>query len=94
MLAIAVFGVVLSRTFQACAESGLDTLHLAASVRTAIDRELPKMAGAELPAGEVEVRVVVDQAFVAAFRLVMWCGAALALGSAACGAAIRAEARR
>ncbi|MGH9410927.1 MAG: MFS transporter, partial [Vicinamibacterales bacterium] len=90
LLAIAVFGVVLSRTFQARADSGLDTLHLSASERTAIERELPKMAGAELPTGEAQVRVVVYEAFVAAFRVVMWCGAALALGSAACGAAIRA----
>jgi EmrB/QacA subfamily drug resistance transporter len=93
LLAIAVFGVVLSRTFQTRAESGLDALHLSLSERTAIDRELPKMAGAELPTDAAEPRVVVDQAFVTAFRVVMWCGAALALGSAACGAAIRADAR-
>jgi hypothetical protein len=67
------------------------TLHLSPSTRRAIDREPPKMAGAELPMGEADVRMVVDEAFVTAFRVVMWCGAALALGSAACGAAIRAD---
>jgi hypothetical protein len=42
------------------------------------------MAGAALPTGEAEVPAVIDQAFVAAFRVVMFCGAAL--GSAACRA--------
>ena len=89
LLAIAVFGVVLSRTFQTRAASGLDSLHLSGSERMVIDRELPKMAGAQLTASEGGVRVVVDQAFVSAFRVVMWCAAGLALGSAACGATIR-----
>jgi EmrB/QacA subfamily drug resistance transporter len=91
LLAIALLGIVLSRTFQARAASALDALHLPASARSAIDRELPKMAGAELPPGEADVRAVVDEAFVAAFRVVMWCGAGLALASAACGATIRAD---
>jgi EmrB/QacA subfamily drug resistance transporter len=89
LLAIAVFGVVLSRTFQARADAGLDALHLPVPQRTAINRELPQMAGAQFAASEEDVRRVIDQAFVSAFRVVMGCSAALALGAAACGAAIR-----
>ena len=48
LLAIAVFGVVLARTFDARVRSALDGLQLTASARTAIDRELPKMAGADV----------------------------------------------
>jgi EmrB/QacA subfamily drug resistance transporter len=94
LLAIAVFGVVLSQTFQIRAESGLDALRLPAPERMAIDRELPKMAGAQLTTGQANVRVVLDEAFVSAFRVVMWGAAGLALGAAVCGAAIREDRKR
>jgi hypothetical protein len=92
LLAIAIFGVVWP-TFdvnqRASRLSGLTP-----SVRTAVDRELPKMAGAELdavPTGPHEsstIRSAIDDAFVAAFRLVMLSGAALAAAAAACGAGL------
>jgi len=94
LLAIAVFGVVLSRTFQTRVKPGLDQLRLPASERSAIDRELPKMAGAQLTTESAAVHAVVDEAFVSAFRVVMWCCAGMAVGAAACGAAIRDDRRR
>src|SRR6202011_1517304 len=43
LLAIAVFGVVLARTFDARVRTRLDQLALPSPARAAIDRELPKM---------------------------------------------------
>ena len=96
LLAIAVFGVVLARTFEARVRPSVDGLGLSASTRSAIDRELPKMAGAELgavssiePAQRAAVRHAIDQSFASAFRFVMLDATALALAAAAAGAAIR-----
>jgi Major Facilitator Superfamily len=96
LLAIAVFGVVLARTFEARVKPSVDGLGLSASTRSAIDRELPKMAGAELdavpsiePAQRAAVRHAIDQSFASAFRFVMLDLAALALAAAAAGAAMR-----
>ena len=94
LLAIAVFGVVLARTFEARVRPSVDGLGLSASTRSAIDRELPKMAGAELdasiePAQRAAVRHAIDQSFASAFRFVMLDLAALALAAAAAGAAMR-----
>jgi hypothetical protein len=96
LLAIAVFGVVLARTFDARVRPRLDRFALASPARTAIERELPKMTGAELnvvpsiePSQRAAIRQAIDEAFVSAFRLVMICAAALALAAAAFGAALR-----
>ena len=101
LLAIAVFGVILLRTFDTRVEPDLDRLMLAPTVRTGIERELPKMAGADLeavPALTVSERTAargaVDAAFVSAFRLVMIGTALLALASAGAGAAIASPSRR
>ena len=94
LLAIAVFGVVLARTFDARVRTRLDRLALPSPASAAIDRELPKMAGAELDAASIDphqraaVRGAIDDAFVSAFRLVMIGAAALAVAAAAIGAAI------
>ena len=96
LLAIALFGVVLTRTFDAQVRPRLDRLALTPSARAALDRELPRMAGAELealpsmnPAERAVVRLAIADSFVSAFRLVMAGAAALALAAAAFGAAIR-----
>jgi EmrB/QacA subfamily drug resistance transporter len=95
LLAIAVFGVMLARTFEASVSGRLDRLDLPAATRSAIDQELPKMAGAlsdDAPSVEPEYRSeargAIEGAFVSAFRLVMMGAAILALAAAACGAAI------
>src|ERR1700719_4326793 len=46
--AIAVFGVVLARTFDARVRTRLDPLALSSPAREEIDRELPKIAGADV----------------------------------------------
>jgi uncharacterized protein YifN (PemK superfamily) len=96
LLAVAVFGVVLTRTFDARVTASLDRLSLTASARTAIDRELPKMAGADVdrvpsiePSRRAEVRQAIAEGFVSAFRLVLILAAGLALMSAIAGAFVR-----
>ena len=99
LLAIAVFGVVLTNVFMARAEPALDAAGLSAPARMAVERELPKMAGADLDtAAPIErrerdaARQVIDLSFVAAFRVVMLAAATLAMLAAVSGAAIRGTA--
>jgi len=96
LLAIAVFGVVLARTFDAHVRPPLDRLALSLPAREGIDRELRKIAGADVtqvpsipPSEQQAVRTIIDQGFVYAFRLVMIGAAGLALAAAAFGNAIR-----
>jgi hypothetical protein len=95
LVAIAVFGVMLARTFEAQVRPRLESLALPQSAGTDLDRELPKMAGADVsrlssvpPAQRSQVRAIIDEGFVFAFRLVMIGAAGLALGAAAAGRAI------
>ena len=74
----------------------LDQIELTAVGRSAIERELPKLAGADLGSGDavstvnpdqrVAIRRVVDESFVSAFRRVMLTAAAVALCAAVAGA--------
>lgn len=94
LVAIAVFGIVLVRVFDARAATALDRLALPAASRSAIDRELPKLAGADVaaaaePAQRPAVRRAIDQSFMSAFRLVMLAAAAVAIGAAVAGSLIR-----
>ena len=96
LLAIAVISVVLAGTFEARVTPALDRLMLSSAARQEVDRELPKMAGADLAEGpsllpeeQREVRAIIDDAFVFAFRLVMIGAGVLAFAAAAIGAAIR-----
>ena len=82
LLAIAVFGVLLVNTFDARARPALDRIRLPSTERAAVDRELSKMAGADVNAA---VRPVIDEAFVSAFRVVMIAAASLALAAAVVG---------
>jgi len=98
LLAIAIFGVLLGRTFDARVRSRIDRLALSAPAREGTDRELHKIAGADLtqvPAltgvEQREIREVIDQGFVFAFRFVMIGAAGLAVAAAGVGNAIRAD---
>jgi hypothetical protein len=95
LLTIAVFGVFLLRAFAKDVKPRLDHLALPPAVRAQIDKELPKMAGAELgslaigPQQRLLVKQSIDEAFVSGFRLVMFGAAILALAAAAFGWGIR-----
>jgi EmrB/QacA subfamily drug resistance transporter len=95
LIAIAVFGVIVSRRFDAGIASRLERLALPADARAAVDRQLPRMAGADLgaipslpPERRAEVREALDLSFGAAFRVAMLGAALLALVAAGIGAAI------
>jgi EmrB/QacA subfamily drug resistance transporter len=99
LLAIAVFGVLLSQKFDAEVRPRLDRLVLPTAARTEIAKQLPKMAGAELknveldPPQRAAVVFSIDEAFVSGFRLVAIGSALLALAAGAFGAAIRNPSR-
>jgi EmrB/QacA subfamily drug resistance transporter len=91
LIAIALLGVVLVRSFDVHAAAALDRLGLSAAVRASIDRELPKLAGADVDAAIGEehraaVRRAIDDSFAASFGLVMNVASGLALAAAAAGA--------
>jgi predicted MFS family arabinose efflux permease len=89
LLAIAAFGVAMSSAFERRVAPRLDELALPAGARAAVNRELPKMAGAELERIELSseqrtaVHAVIGGAFGGVFRLAM-IGAAVLAGAAAC----------
>ena len=98
LIAIAIFGLALVRTFDARAGRALDRLNLLPEVRVVVDRELPKLAGADMqsaatatlvaPDERRNIRRAIDDSFVFAFRVVMAAAAAVALAAAAAGALI------
>ena len=88
-MAIAVFGMLLVWSFNPRIDAALDRLELPAAVRASIDRELPKLAGAESDGVEsgqgAAVRRAIDEAFVSSFGLVMTTAAMVAFAAAAAG---------
>jgi EmrB/QacA subfamily drug resistance transporter len=96
LLAIAAFGVLLVKAFDARIRPRLERLELDSSALTAIHTELPKMAGANVDAvpaidrsQRAAVRQAIDDGFVSAFRLVMIGAAVLAIAAAIAGAFVR-----
>jgi hypothetical protein len=101
LLAIAVFGLILTGTFGTRVAEGLDRLALSSAARTELDAELTKVAGADVarvsalqPSQRRQVRATIDEAFVASFRVVMMISAAIALAAAGFGAALKPARRR
>jgi hypothetical protein len=97
LIAVAVFGIMLVRAFDARARPEIGRLDLSSAARAAIGHELQRLAGAEIPesipaAPRAAVRRAIDEGFLSGFRLVMITAAVLALGAAGAGAFIR-EAR-
>jgi EmrB/QacA subfamily drug resistance transporter len=94
LIAVAVFGIMLVRSFDAHTRREIGRLELSSSARAAIERELPRLAGAELPdsmpgSQKTAIRRAIDDGFLSGFRLVMVTAAILALAAAAAGALIR-----
>ena len=99
LVAIAALGVVLVRSFNGHIGPALDRLPLSGAVRTSVDRELPKLAGADVDATlaadqRAAVRDAIDDSFAGAFRLVMNVAAALALAAAAAGTFVQPSRQR
>lgn len=86
LLAIAVFGVVLSGSFNRGLDRRLPELRLSEEARTQIDAERPKLAAAQAP--DPRTQAAVRESFVDGYRVVLWIAAALALASAASAAVL------
>jgi predicted MFS family arabinose efflux permease len=89
LLAVAVFGLAMSYTFQAGLERRLDGRNVAADVREEIRSQHSRLAAIEIPpkadaAQRRGASEAIGESFVAGFRVVMAIGAGLALLSAAC----------
>jgi len=88
LLAIALFGLVLTLTFNAALDDALRRLHAPARLVSSVLAQRQKLAGIVFPSGYPDATVsalrhAVDMSFVAGFRWVMLISAALALLSAA-----------
>jgi EmrB/QacA subfamily drug resistance transporter len=87
LLAIAVFGLIMFHAFSNCLDSRLNQMNIKPEIREALNGQRVKLAAAELPAQadavtRETITQVVDECFVTGFRLVMVCGAGLALAAA------------
>jgi hypothetical protein len=88
LVAIAVFGIMMLSTYNASLDSRLPSLQLSPATRASIDSQRIRLAGTEIPPEVTDpqrslLQSSIDDAFVAAFRLVALTCAGLALASAA-----------
>jgi EmrB/QacA subfamily drug resistance transporter len=79
LLAVAVFGALLSGVFQGALQSRLDRLDVAPAVREQIEAQQSKLAAAETE--DVRGRQAIKEAFVAGYRAVLWVAVGLSLAS-------------
>lgn len=77
LLAVALFGVILSAGFNASLTRRLSHMPLSASARQSIDLQRPKLAGAEND--NPAIRHAIELSFVSGYRAVIWISAGLAL---------------
>jgi predicted MFS family arabinose efflux permease len=87
LLAIALFGAVLTPVFQTVLDQALSQVTLDSSVLQAIKQQREKLAAIELPANAPKdalrvARHAIGEAFVAGFRWIMVLSAALCVASA------------
>jgi len=80
LLAIAVFGLVLSAGFNRTLDRSLAQMQLSPAVRQSADSQRSKLAGAQI--SEVSVKHAFDEAFVSGYRDVIWISVGMALLSA------------
>ena len=80
LLAIAVFGLVLSAGFNRTLNRSLAQMQLSPSVRASAETQRPKLAGAQI--SDLLVKHAFDEAFVSGYREVIWISVGLALLSA------------
>jgi EmrB/QacA subfamily drug resistance transporter len=92
LLAVAIFGAILSGVFQSDLPRRLDRLHVDPAVQEQIEAQRNKLAAAET--ADASGRLAVTEAFVTGYRTVSWLAAALALASAVSAAALITTGKR
>ncbi len=92
LLAVAVFGALLSGVFQSDLERRLGSLDVAPAVRVQIEAQRSKLAAAET--GDPRGRQAIQEAFVSGYRTVLWVATGLALASSVSAAALITAGRR
>jgi EmrB/QacA subfamily drug resistance transporter len=92
LLAVAVFGALLSGVFQSTLDRRLESLGVAPAVRTQLEAQRSKLAAAETT--DSSGRQAIKEAFVAGYRTVLWVAAGLSLISALSAAALITTERR
>ena len=92
VLAVAVFGALLSGVFQSALQGRLDRLDLAPAVRTQIEAQRSRLAAIETR--DARVRQAVKDAFVAGYQMVLWVAAGMAIASSLSAAVLNRPERR
>lgn len=91
LLAVAVFGLVLSAGFNRTLSRSLAQMQLSPSVRQSAEIQRSKLAGAQI--SELPLKRAFDEAFVSGYRDVIWISVGLALLSALSAQLIRSKKR-
>jgi len=91
LLAIAVFGLILSASFNRALDGSLSRIQLSPDAREKIDRDRPKLAG--LQTSDQRVRDAVDGAFLSGYHHVLWISVGLAILSAVAAQMISSKER-
>jgi hypothetical protein len=81
LLAVAVFGLVLSAAFNRTLTHSLSQMDLSPAVRQDTDRQRPQLAGAQT--SDPRIRQAIKEAFVSGYRVVISMSVGLAVLSAA-----------
>jgi len=86
LLAVAVFGALLTGVFQATLNRQLDGLGLAPSVRAKIEAQRSKLAAIETK--DARARQAIEESFVSGYHTILWVAAGLAIASSLSAAAL------
>jgi EmrB/QacA subfamily drug resistance transporter len=91
LLAVAVFGLVLSAGFNRALDASLAQMQLSPALRGNAESQRSKLAGAQID--DLRVRRAFDEAFVSGYREVIWISVGLALLSALSAQMIQSKKR-
>jgi EmrB/QacA subfamily drug resistance transporter len=91
LMAVAVFGLILSAGFNRALDRSLSSLQLSDYARRSVDRDRPKLAGSQN--SDARIRHAIDEAFLSGYRDVIWISIGLAAASALSALMLRPKER-